>query len=181
MVVGILVALFLGVVVAFTVGILNHQLDKWVEENPRPVNSICDMSIPIPPSKQWGDFTDEQSTTKEEYTECYPSHVGRSINVWHTVYGTGRSVKASYAVSDSNESDYPYFFGSSTTATPQRIWVYTGSCSSNNQLDELYNEKGNVTFPTDENEVYYVYIVGYGGSDAYSTQDFCVKVQYLDE
>ena len=69
MVVGILVALFLGVVVAFTVGILNHQLDKWVEENPRPVNSICDMSIPIPPSKQWGDFTDEQSTTKEEYKE----------------------------------------------------------------------------------------------------------------
>lgn len=179
--VSLLVLLFLGVATSITAGVLHWKLDKWVEDHPRPINSICDMATPISAGRS-GKSGNEQPTTTEEYTECYPSHVGRSIGVWHTVYGTGRSVNVSYEVLLENESDYPsYFLGSTTTAIPTTILVYTGDCDSN-QLDRIYhNNSGYVTFLTEENELYHVHILGYGDSDAYSTQDFCVDFLFLDQ
>jgi hypothetical protein len=82
------------------------------------------------------------------------------INVWHT-----RVV-----------SDYPYFGGSSTTATPQRIWIQDLVIPTN---WTSYTMKRDMSPPFQQMRmrVYYVHIVRYGDSDAYSTQDFCVKVK----
>ncbi|CAJ1961963.1 unnamed protein product [Cylindrotheca closterium] len=176
--IGILITFFIGIILMTTVLILDHRLETWVDEHPRPANSVCDQAEPITiPSV----VIDEKEEFASSTARCYPTHVGRSIYIWHTLLGTGGDIRVSYEISETFTSDYPAALGGSKkTATPKRIWVYSGECDEDGSgLTALDNRENNVTFSSTKNEKYYLFILGYGDEDTYSTHEFCINLEYL--
>lgn len=176
---GLLIAFLGGMITMATVLILDHRLTKWVEDHPRPINSVCEYAEPIMISSDviGNNYTKEIPSI---HTRCYPTHVGRSINVWHSLQGTGGEVRVSYEISE-NPTDYPVALGGSTkTAKPKRIWIYTGKCDyATAALKAVDSQENNVTFASVDNEKYYLSVTGYSFVDAYSTQEFCINVEYV--
>lgn len=165
-----------GIATILTFSILDYRLEQWVKNHPRPRNALCSNAEPVEMSVMIQGDTDASSRFGRR---CYPTSVGRSINVWHTFSGSGSNIRVYYDILDT-PSTYPAALGGSKkTAKPNRISVFTGGCSdAGASLTSVASELNNVTFTSNENERYYFYVIGYGEDDVYSTQEFCINVEY---